>query len=78
MAMDQLESVQAEHSMMADTPVGELRNQLQHLSSTVESLTKLTKELEEQKSSAEGKAKELVDEKARLMCAPNPVPPGTR
>jgi hypothetical protein len=39
-AMEQLENLQREKSLLADTPTGELRDQVKSLSNTVESLSK--------------------------------------
>lgn len=68
-ALEQLEKLQHERSLHMETPAGELREQVNSLSNTVELLTSLNKVLEEKSADASQTIKQLEGDKTKLKYA---------
>lgn len=69
MALDQLEKLQHEKSLHLETPAGELREQVNSLSDTVETLTAHNKQLEEAVAVSDHKVQQLAEENMKLRYA---------
>ena len=68
-ALEQLEKLQHEKSLHMETPAGELREQVNSLSSTVATLTAKNQQLEETAIVSNRKVHQLAEEKLKLQCA---------
>eukprot|EP00892_Ulva_mutabilis_P008410 jgi/Ulvmu1/5941/UM026_0063.1 len=66
LALDQLEKLQHEKSLHMETPAGELREQVNSLSRTVETLTSHNKQLEEAATVSKKTIQQLTVEKEKL------------
>lgn len=65
---EQLENLQHEKSLLADTPTGQLREQVKSLSDT---LSAQARDLEKARTDAEESAKQMSEENTGLQCAPS-------
>ena len=64
---EQLENLQHEKSLLADTPTGQLREQVRSLSDT---LSAQARDLEQARTDAEESAKQMSEENSVLQCVP--------
>jgi hypothetical protein len=65
---EKLEQLEHEKSLVADTPTGQLRDQVKSLSDT---LSAQARDLEIARKDAEEVAKQMTEENTNLQCAPN-------